>query len=119
MGFGGFMNQNPGYAGMTPLSGGRFGMMRGAGGSYAQGSPVFAPLYLHDFYANRMGALTPTNGRFGMHSFTDPAVSFGGGVQIRAGRHLVVRPDVRAVTAIADGGNRTIAVVSIGMGYGF
>lgn len=119
MGFGGFMNRYPGYSGMMSLPGGGFGMMQGSYGTYVTGSPVFTPANMPGFYANRMDILTPTNGRFGMRSFTDPAVSFGGGVQIRAGEHFVVRPDARAIVAIANGDRRTVGVVSIGLGYGF
>lgn len=119
MGFGGFMNQYPGHSGMMSLPGGAFGMMHGSYGTYVAGGPVFTPANMPGFYANRMGILTATNGRFGMRSFTDPAVSFGGGVQIRAGKHFVVRPDARAIVAIANGERRTVGVVSIGLGYGF
>lgn len=119
MGFANFMSQNPGYSNMMSLPGGGFGMMQGGSSTYVAGSPVFTPATMPRFYANRMGVLTPTNGRFGMRSFTDPAVSFGGGVQIRAGRHLVVRPDARVIVAIANGGQRAVGVVTMGLGYGF
>lgn len=119
IGFGSFMSQNPGYTGMMSLAGGGFGMMQGSYGTYIAGNPVFTPANMPSFYANRMGMFAPTNGRFGRRSFTDPAVSFGGGVQIRAGEHFVVRPDVRAIMAIANGSQRTVGVVSIGFGYGF
>ncbi len=119
MGFGRFINQYSGYSGMMSLRTGGFGMMRGSAGRYVAGNPVYTPANLSMFYANRMGTLTPTNGRFGMQSFTDPAVSWGVGVQIRAGDHFVVRPDARAITAIANGDRRTVGVVTIGLGYGF
>lgn len=119
MGFGSFMNQYPGYSGMMSLSSGGFGMMQGSTGSYASGNPVYTPANMPRFYADRVGMLTPANGRFGMQSFTDPAVSFGFGAQIRAGEHFVVRPDARAIMAIANGDRRTVGVVTIGLGYGF
>lgn len=119
IGFSSFMNQYPAYTGMMSLGRGAFGMMSGAYGTSAPGGPVYTPGNMPGFYANRMGTFAPMNGRFGMRSFTDPAVSFGGGVQIRSGKHFVVRPDVRAVMAIADGSQRTVAVATIGLGYGF
>lgn len=119
LGFGSFMNQYSGYTGMMSLAGGGFGMMSGSYGAYVAGNPVYTPANVPMFYGNRMGMLTPTNGRFGMQSFTDPAVSFGLGVQIRAGEHFVVRPDARAITAFANGDRRTVGVVTIGLGYGF
>ena len=119
MGFGSFMSQYSGYSGMMSLPTGGFGMMQGTTEQYNAGAPVYTPADLPMFYANRMGMLTPTNGRFGRQSFTDPAVSIGVGAQIRAGEHFVVRPDARAITAIANGDRRTMGVVTIGLGYGF
>lgn len=94
-------------------------MMQGSGSSYVAGGPVYTPGNLPMFYGNRLGMVTPWNGQFGARSFTDPALSFGFGVQIRASRHFVVRPDARAMTAIANGDRRTVGVVSIGLGYAF
>lgn len=119
MGFGSFMSQYSGYSGMMAIPTGGFGMMQGSGGSYVAGSPVYTPANLPMFYANRLGMVTPWNGQFGIRSFTDPALSFGFGVQIRASRHFVVRPDARAITAIANGDRRTVGVVTIGLGYAF
>lgn len=119
MGFASFMSQNAGYSSTMSLPGGGFGMMQGGSGTYAAGNPVFTPASMPRFYADRMGVLTPANGRFGMRSFTDPAVSFGGGVQIRDGRHLVVRPDARLVVAFGNGSQRAVGVISVGLGYGF
>ena len=117
MGFGRFFTQNPGYSGMMALSGGSFGMMQGsnvlpAGPRYGGGMP--------NFYARRMGAVTMgSSGRFGMRSFVDPAFSLGGGAQIVVGRHFVVRPDARALVVLANGGSRTVGVVTLGFGYRF
>lgn len=119
MGFGSFMSQNSGYTGMMSLPGGGFGMMQGATGRYVPGSPVYRPANMPMFYGNRMGTMAPMDGRFGTRSFIDPAVSFGLGVNVRAGEHFVVRSDARAVTAIANGDRRTVGVVTVGLGYRF
>lgn len=119
LGLGSFMSQYSGYTGMMSLPSGGFGMMQGTYGTYVAGSPVYTTANVPMFYSNRMGMLTPANGRFGMQSFTDPAVSYGFGVQFRAGEHFIVRPDVRAITAFANGDHRTNGVVTIGLGYGF
>ena len=73
-----------------------------------------------DFYAQRLGSTSAgLDGRFGHRAFTDPAFVVGGGVQGRMGRHLVVRPDARAVIAIANGRTRTVGLVTLGLGYAF
>lgn len=94
-----FFTQNPGYSGMMAFAG---------GGN------------IPNFYAQRMGTLsTRSDGRFGMRSFLDPAFSLGGGVQITAGQHFVVRPDARALVILANGDRRTVGIVSLGLGYRF
>ena len=119
LGFGSFMSQYSGYIGMMSLPSGGFGMMQGTGGTYAAGNPVYTTVDIPMFYATRMGMITPVNGRFGTQSFTDPAVSYGFGVQFRVRNHFIVRPDVRAITAFSNGERRTVANVTVGLGYGF
>jgi hypothetical protein len=49
------------------------------------------------FCANRLGAVVPlADGRSGERTFTDPALTFGGGVRLDVTKSLYVRPDVRA-----------------------
>lgn len=120
---------------MIPLQGGMgFGMM-GAGYSgasswngqmwdtRAQGAwpgAVYAPQHMPSFYVNRLGPMTvPTGGRWGMRTFTDPALTLGGGVRLDLGRHLSVRPDARALVVIGGGDTYTTAIVSFNVGYRF
>lgn len=120
MGFGRFMSRNPGFSGVMPIPGGGFGMMRGTSGTYRPGDPVFDGHAMADFYAQRLGpANAGLDGRFGHRSFTDPALIVGGGAQMRVGPRLVVRPDARAVIAVANGRTRTVGLVTLGFGYVF
>ena len=44
------------------------------------------------FYANRVGAMVaPPGGRWGERTFTDPALSFGGGVRLDLTESLYLR----------------------------
>jgi hypothetical protein len=82
--------------------------------------PTFAGSQMPMFYARRVGALTaPSDGRWHMQSFTDPALSFGGGVNIALTNSLYVRPDLRALTIIGGGDAYTIGSATFGLGYRF
>jgi hypothetical protein len=73
-----------------------------------------------EFYARRLGALVvPAGGAWETHSFTDPALSFGGGLRFNVSEHLMVRPDVRALVVFADGETHTMAVYGVSVGYRF
>ena len=61
----------------------------------------------------------PADGRWGMRSFTDPALSLGGGVRLDVSARLYVRPDARALIVIANGSTHTVGVFSLGIGYRF
>jgi hypothetical protein len=103
---------------MMALPSGGFGMMQGS--TLLSTGPRFDGSSMPHYYARRMGTLTMgSNGRFGMRSFVDPAVSLGGGAQIAVGQHFIVRPDARAIIAIANGDRRTVGVVTLGFGYRF
>lgn len=115
------------YAGsqMVPIAGMHgVGIMQGYAGSGMWTGPWSGPTWdlneMPTFYLRRMGALqVPADGRWGMRSFTDPAISLGGGVRIDVTPHLYVRPDVRALIAIADGNSHTTGLFTFGLGYRF
>jgi hypothetical protein len=72
------------------------------------------------FYGTRLGALEiPANGRWDDVSFTDPAVSFGGGVRLNLNDRLMIRPDLRALIILGDGDKHTVGVFVVNVGYRF
>lgn len=110
-----------GYYGPSGMMG-MMGMM-GSWNPSTQGAwpgPTFTPGQMPMFYANRLGPMTvPQNGMWGMRSFTDPAVSLGGGVRLDLSERLSVRPDARALVVIGNGDSYTIGVFSFNVGYRF
>ena len=81
---------------------------------------TFAGSQMPMFYARRLGALTvPTAGRMHGPGFTDPALSFGGGVRLDLTDSIYVRPDVRALTIIGGGDTYTIGSATFSIGYRF
>lgn len=72
------------------------------------------------FYGSRLGALeVPMNGIWDDHSFTDPALTVGGGVRINLGERLMIRPDLRALMIFGDGDTHTVGVFVVNVGYRF
>lgn len=109
---------------LVPVRGnGGFGMMTGgypAVWERRQDGATFSSPHMPAFYANRMGAITvPTDGRWGMRSFTDAAFVIGGGVRLGLTPHLAVRPDFRAITMFGDGHMNTVGAFSLNLGYRF
>ncbi len=99
-----------------------FGNQRFSGmmGRVSAGDTTAAMGLMPMFYAGRVAALTtPTDGRWHMQGFTDPAVSVGGGVRLDLTNHLYVRPDVRAVTVMGGGDTYTVGSATISVGYRF
>ena len=102
-----------------------FGMMTGgySGPAVWEGrwdGAAFTSPHMPAFYANRMGIMTvPADGRWGMRSFTDPALVIGGGVRLGLTPHLSVRPDVRAVTVFGGAHMNTLGAFSLNLGYRF
>ena len=102
-----------------------FGMMTGGytGPALWEGrwdGAAFTSPHMPAFYANRMGIMTvPADGRWGMRSFTDPALVIGGGVRLGLTPHLSVRPDVRAVTVFGGAHMNTLGAFSLNLGYRF
>ena len=82
--------------------------------------PTFNSSHMSAFYANRLGQMSvPANGRWGMRSFTDPALTFGGGIRLDVTERFYVRPDVRALVVFANGDRLTRATMTVGFGYRF
>lgn len=111
---------------MIPIAGmGGFGMMQGpySGPSMWTGSwmgTTFTPTQMPAFYTNRMGQMTVrSNGRWGMRSFVDPAISIGAGVRLELSPRFSVRPDARVLVVLANGTSHTVGVMTIGFGYRF
>jgi hypothetical protein len=93
----------PGFGGCPP----------GAAGYWGVGQ-------MPHFYGRRLGILTmPASGRWGARTFTDPAVSIGGGVRFNISERLMVRPDLRALVIFGNGDTNTLAVFGVNVGYRF
>ena len=72
------------------------------------------------FYANRLGQMmVPANGQWGMRSFTDPALTIGGGLKIDVTNRLFVTPDVRGLVVFSSGDHMTLLTMNIGVGMRF
>lgn len=73
-----------------------------------------------NFYARRMGPMmVPAGGAWDNRSFSDPAVSVGGGVRFNINEHVMIRPEIRALTVFADGDTHSLAVFGFNVGYRF
>lgn len=72
------------------------------------------------FYANRVGQMmVPADGRWGMRSFTDPALTLGGGIRLDITDRISVRPDLRALIAFANSDRLVLTTMAVGFGYRF
>ncbi|MGE3276186.1 MAG: hypothetical protein AB7O67_13825 [Vicinamibacterales bacterium] len=108
-----------GMGGMGPGFGYGQGTWYGPGGMFGTG-PLPWPDHVPAFYRTRMGNLEPpVNGAWDSRRFTDPALSLGGGASLAVGRHLVLRPDVRALVVFGDGRTQTIGLFNLGVGFRF
>ena len=69
------------------------------------------------FYRRRGGSSSGVLGQ--RPTFTDPALVFGGGVDVALSRTVVLRPDIRALV-LFDGRRRDgVVVATVGIGYRF
>ncbi len=124
---GGMSGQFGPGATMVPFQGmGQGGMMQGSysGPGHWTGAWTTGPTVdlssMPMFYQQRLGPMQMgANGRWGMRSFTDPALSVGGGVRFNVTERLYVRPDARALIVIADGNRHTVGTLTLGMGVTF
>ena len=72
------------------------------------------------FYANRLGQMTvPADGHWGTRSFTDPALTLGGGMRLDVTDRLSIRPDVRALVVFANSDSLVLTTMTVGVGYRF
>ncbi len=112
---------------MVPFQGSPHGgMMQGpyAGPNYWTGAWTNGPTVdlssMPMFYQQRLGPMQiGADGRWGMRSFTDPALSVGGGVRFGVSERFYVRPDVRALILMADGDRDTIGMFTVAVGMTF
>lgn len=112
----------PGTTGWTPGQSFGSGWMMGSGFTWnnaVQMGPTFAGNAMPRFYARRMGDVTVPSGGWHMRSFTDPALSFGGGVNVDLRRGMYVRPDVRMLTVFGGGDTITVTTATFSFGYRF
>ena len=123
--FGGMGSQFAPGTQMVPFSGmSGFGMMGSYSGPAVWTGPwtgaTFTAQHMPAFYANRLGVMTvPADGNWGMRSFTDPALTIGGGVRLGLTPHLSVRPDFRATTVFGGGHMNAFGAFSLNLGYRF
>ncbi len=107
-----------GYGGMM---GGTWGPgMMFTSGTLPAGLPTYTASHMPAFYANRMGGFTvPGDGRWDGRAFTDPALTFGGGVRLDLTERAFVKPDVRMLLIFGGGESYTVGVFSFNVGYRF
>ncbi|MBI2187850.1 MAG: outer membrane beta-barrel protein [Acidobacteria bacterium] len=104
--------------GIGPGPGAGFGP--GAGTCPANVAGYWGVGEMPGFYARRLGPMTvPPGGVWETRSFTDPTMSFGGGLRFNVNERLMVRPDVRALVVFADGETQTLTVFGVNVGYRF
>jgi hypothetical protein len=104
--------------GIGPRPGAGFGP--GTGTCPANVAAYWGVGQMPGFYGRRLGPMAvPAGGVWQARSFTDPAVSIGGGLRFNVNEHLMVRPDVRALVVFANGDTHTLAVFGMQVGYRF
>lgn len=92
----------------------------GSSGFMMGNSTVYSGSHMPAFYANRLGQMTvPANGSWGMRSFTDPALTVGGGIRFEVSPRFYVRPDVRALMVFGNGDRLTLSTMTLALGYRF
>ena len=72
-------------------------------------------------YAERLRSMIwpPPRDGWGRRSFTDPAMTIGGGVRLDLTPHLSLRPDARAVVVFGGRRSSTLGMFSLNVGYRF
>jgi hypothetical protein len=111
---------------VCPAPGSGFGLGPGPGFGAGMGAcPATVGGYwgvgaLPDFYARRLGPLAfPQGGAWETRTFTDPALSVGGGLRFNVSERLMVRPDAQALIIFADGDTHTLGVFVVHLAYRF
>lgn len=74
------------------------------------------PTRVPSFYRRRMGNRFHTGSR---HTFTDPTIVAGGGINIFTSRHLAIRPEIDATFVMGDSRVRTVTSFSVHFAYHF
>lgn len=112
---------------MVPFHGARVGgMMQGTymgpgrwTGTWTAG-PTVDLSSMPMFYQQRLDTMQMgPNGRWGMQSFTDPALNVGGGVRFNVSERFYVRPDARALIVLSDGDTHTFGTFTVSFGTRF
>lgn len=67
------------------------------------------------FHRRRMGAVPPVR----RLTFTDPALVFGGGVNMFVSRHFAVRPDVEAMIVMRDSQRHVVTTAAVHLAFHF
>jgi hypothetical protein len=108
----------PGYAVMGPNMGSRMPLYDGAWHGPWTGD-TFTSSHMPDFYASRLGEMmVPENGHWTSRTFTDPALTVGGGLTLNLTRRVYLRPDVRGLVVFS--GDRTVlTTMNVGLGVRF
>ncbi|MBY0493332.1 MAG: hypothetical protein K2Y23_03885 [Cyanobacteria bacterium] len=110
----------------VPARGMGFGMM--TGGMTFNGNiwtdtwtgPAFTASQMPMIYANRLGQMKiPSGGRWMMRSYTDPALTVGGGIRFDVTNRVYVKPDVRALVVFGGGDRQVLTTMVVGLGYRF
>lgn len=115
------------YRAAFDLSHARFDPRGPAGGASAQpgatpgtGLLIWVDSLLPDFYAQRLAeTVTAPAPLSGTRVFTDPALSFGGGIRLHLGSRGFFRPEARALRVTHDGATQTLGLFTFELGYRF
>ena len=82
--------------------------------------PMFTNTQMPMFYADRIGQMSiPSDSRWGTRTFTDPALTFGGGIRVDLTNRLYLKPDVRALVVFANSDRLVLTNMVVGIGYRF
>lgn len=126
--FFGMMNGQ--YAAGTPfvaLQGMPGYAMMGVGTNYSgmmwQGAwtrQTFTTSQMLMFYADRLRPMmVASNGQWGTRTFTDPALSIGGGLKVNLTSRVYLSPDVRGLFVFSSGDHMALMTMNIGVGVRF
>jgi hypothetical protein len=85
-----------------------------------RGGMRFAGVQMPAFYTSRLGQMmVPFDGQWGERSFTDPALSLGGGLTLNLTERLYLRPDVRGLIVFSRGDELVLMSMNAAFGVRF